>query len=678
MTQKTKKLSRTGTKRRFRTAVNLEGTLKDHILTPVRGPNGVYIALREAINNSLDAKATKVRIKFGTYEKMPAIFITDNGIGMNRSGITSAMSYAFSSRNRDDVTTIGANGTGMKSLLGLNYNIEKTKITAYTIHKGDEPTKMEITFEYIVNLAKKKVSGDDYIETISMPRNWSEDMERATGTTVIITGFDGRKVKTPEQIINQLGEHLTPKACKFVEVKSGNLWYPVTPEAFKGEPFEIALESDHLGDVVFDLYYGTFGDGPKVCGPINEILPLTKLYLNMGKEQKGKVSKIWKTVSGHIYIPTANKYRMHEGGFSEEFYTSEACNELITMLKEVSEELEKLSNTVRDQRLRKKRDILIEKIVKAGSAINPITTDFIPTDSGNRPGGKLPWQSDQDYYILPKGLRMYPEETATITLRSQGKKEIDFSKTTWHADDKMISILYSRGNGAKVKALKVGSTQIVARGSFGTHTIQVIISHAPNVPFISGPNYVKPGDDYTYELKRHERDNVFWELQERMAGVTLRTDPSSKKIASIEVAKFCSDCTATLLVRNKSTRVVIAQKRVHISENGAMGPVSMIHIGKRDYILKKDFFFPDTIAQVDYAFNDSVIPEIIVNTIHPRIKDLSAYYAADPILVAIGGAAIIDQVSDGTVKREDAAQMIEEFVSAIKEQIREDLEKEKK
>jgi hypothetical protein len=672
------KTSKPGTKRRFRTGVNLEGTLRDHILTPVRGQNGAYIALREAINNSLDAKSTKVRIKFGTYENQPAIIIMDDGVGMNHAGITSAMSYAFSSRMREDLTTIGANGTGLKSLLGLG-SLEKTKITAITVHGKNDPVKMEITFKYVVALAQKKVNGDDHIAAIPLPKDWASDIEgRTTGTTIILTGFDGRKIKSPDQVISQFGDFLTPKACRFVEVQNGKLWFQVEPETFKGEPYEIALQNDNLGEVIFDLYYGSYGDGPKVCGPVNEIIPLTRLYQNMDRAQKGKVSKIWKTVSGHIYIQTANKYRMHEGSFSEEFYSSNACNELIDMLKEVSEELEDLSRDARNKQLLKKRDVLIDKIIKASNSISPVDMQISPADAGNRAAGVKPSTREEDVYIVPKGLRLYPEEKVPIVLRNQGKNEISFAKATWHVDGKIIALEKSLAGTATVKALKQGSTEIVVRGDFGKHTIQILVSHAPSAPFVSGPNYIKPGNDYTYELKRHEKDNVVWEIQQHDKSVTIKESPASKKEVIVHVPGHCPDGAFILTVRNRSTKAVVAEKRINIAENGSLEFTPIIHIGKKDYILKKEFYFPETIAQVDYAFNDSAIPEIVVNTLHPRIKDLGAYYAADPILVSIANAAMIDQVSEGIVKREDAARLAEEFVSSVKDKIKEDLERDKK
>ncbi len=646
--------------------------IRDYILQPVRGTNGFYVAVREAVNNSLDAEATKVLLKYGEYNGEPALFILDNGSGMTHEGITSAMSYGHSSRKREDTKTIGTNGTGMKSLLGLNYSkLEKTLITAFTVSEPGECTKMEITFNYILKLAEKKAKGDDYIETVDLPSDWERDMKRTTGSTVIITGFDGRKIKTTQQIVDQFGEFLTPKACEFVEILHEGKWHKIPPATLKGEHYNIELESPSLGKVIFDLYYGTRGEGPKVCGPINSILSITALWDNMSKSQRSQFpTYVWKNISGYIYIPTANVYRQHEGGFSESFYTSNTCLEFIDMLKQVGEELEKLSGNIRGYELKKRRDVLLEKIVRISNSIDPVKAEYAPTDAGNKES-RPSIKKDQDVYILPKGLRMYPAETIAVMLNNVGKGKVDFSRAQWKSNSNIISVTDIVAGTARLTAYKEGSAKVTITGTFGEHVINVFVSPAPSHPYISGPNYIKPGNGYSYELKRHQRDNVYWGIRKEdlVHGISI-TETKNKKEITLNVPFTCPDRhVCMILVKNQTTDALIAQKNVTIADNGSIGPVMMMHIGKKDYVIQEDTHLSDAIAQVDYAFNDFDLPVIVVNNLHPRIRDQKPYYAADPILISIATAAMLDQVAEELITPEAAPKVIEDFAAVIKKQI---------
>lgn len=79
--------------------------------------------------------------------------------------------------------------------------------------------------------------------------------------------------------------------------------------------------------------------------------------------------------------------------------------------------------------------------------------------------------------------------------------------------------------------------------------------------------------------------------------------------------------------------------------------------------------FKDTVAQVDYLFRESGIPEIMVNPIHQRIKDLGYMQSMDHILVAIANAAVMDQVSEGIIRVAEAQGIVENFIWVMKENL---------
>ena len=66
------------------------------------------------------------------------------------------------------------------------------------------------------------------------------------------------------------------------------------------------------------------------------------------------------------------------------------------------------------------------------------------------------------------------------------------------------------------------------------------------------------------------------------------------------------------------------------------------------------------------------------NAIHPRIKNVSNYYAIDHILAAIGWSAVTDQVYRKEIDPSEAAAIVEEYISIIKGKVYEKKEEPEK
>lgn len=650
---------------------NHKETLTTSLTTPVKGKDGLYVAVREAVNNAFDAKATEIKIYFATGNE-PILGIDDNGVGFDQKGTDSAMSYAFSARQREDITTIGANGTGLKSFIGLG-SVENNLLTLYSVSRElPNCTKMEIDFEYLLALAEKKPLKREYVREIKIPKNWLDHMKRTTGTTVHYTGFDGRKMKSMTQMINEFGSYITPKALPFIRVRDDNGgWQHLAEPIFDGKKYEFSFETKGLGNVIFEVYYGGSGDGPKICGAINEILPFIELYNKMSKEQKKQVSKIWKSTSGHIYLQNANIFRTHDGSFSDAFYQSDACTELVELMGVVSEEVEKLANQEREEELLRKKQILINRIIEAGRIISP------PKEISQQQISQLhqydrPFlgigQVDQDIYILPRGLNLFPNEKVSITLNNRGKQVVSFNNATWHIEGSHVELLKQSNEFAEIKAgTKLGRSTVIIEGSFGVHRIEIIVSTNSIKPFISGPSYIRPGNVITYMLQRHQDDRVEWFLLDAPKEVR-RQNTSNLKTFVLEVDQNCPECSIVIGVREQGKEQVLAQKKVNILDSVRNQP-PLISIAGYEYLLVIGTYFPETIAQVDYFYEDEIVPKIVFNPLHSRIKDIGFFYSLDHVLAAIGNAAMIDQVSRGNMKATLAASEVEKFIDKFKEQI---------
>lgn len=633
------------------------------------GPNGVFIAMREAVNNSLDAGATDIRISVSVHEGIPALIIEDNGSGFNKKNIDSVMSYGYSSRKREDLTSIGTNGTGIKTFLALG-SFDRTKITIYSVSKEmPECTKMELTFEYVLSLAKQDAKPGKHVHTVPIPPSWNSKMKRATGATLILTGYDGRKMKNAKQIITEFAQFLTPRAVKLIRIYDGHSLKEIAPAEFNGSSYELSLNTPKLGNVEFEIFYGGSGEGPVICGKINAIMSLTDLYRRLSPDQKRKMSKIWKTVSGHIYIEKANMYREHDNSFLDDFYSSNACGELLEILNVVSEELEKLDEAARDAEAFKKKKDIINNIIEAGKLVSPPIlnqSNSLSMVAGPASGAV---GADVEVYIVPKIIRIYTNKSETVVLTNKGNKTLNFDDAAWVSEDpSMATILEIKGGMATIKAGKnPGTTNVIITGSFGKHVMEVRVSKSMAGPFIIGPSYINPGERKEYELKQHEGP-VVWSLEESNKGISLIADPTGKKKVSIEASLNCRDSSCILVARD-SKKQVLAQKKVNVVENENRARNNrVIRIGEENYLLSVDTYYPEILAQVDTSFTDG-LPSIVINPIHARVKNMGTVASIDAFLVSIAFAAVIHQSSEGKLNLVQAGTTAEKFISDVRQQL---------
>lgn len=76
--------------------------------------------------------------------------------------------------------------------------------------------------------------------------------------------------------------------------------------------------------------------------------------------------------------------------------------------------------------------------------------------------------------------------------------------------------------------------------------------------------------------------------------------------------------------------------------------------------------YKDSIAQVDYFGTEGDdYPTIMFNPTHPRIKNVSNFFAIDDILSSVGYAAMLDQVSRGEMDPGKAHAVVEDFIAVI-------------
>ncbi len=368
-----------GTRKNLGVAFNIEVMLKNYLSLPVAGGNGILIVLREIINNSIDARAKRVRIWFDTYNGKKALFVADDGIGLNESAIKAFMSHGFSNKLRDDIKTIGVNGTGSKHAIGLGERFDKNHITLLSVSKElPRCTEMNVDYDYLVELLEKqdKMPLDNHVKETAIPSNWNKYLkERTTGATFIYTGFTKKEVGDAAFYINQLGNYISPKSAEFVRIMDDNgQWQPIKEAEMQGTRFKWDISMDTLGKVELDFYYGGSKSNLMICGPVNSIMPLSILLSRMTPDQKGSIKKIFYGLSGFIYLEKGNTFRTHEGNFNDNFYRGDACTEFLMVINDVSKELEKMVQQEKERTLIRERTDLIDRIVTVARTINPLNT----------------------------------------------------------------------------------------------------------------------------------------------------------------------------------------------------------------------------------------------------------------------------------------------------------------
>lgn len=666
------------TKQKFKGRFNHDKTLEQQILDPVSGPMGIYLALREAVNNAIDAGATQVIIYYGTHDGLPSITISDNGKGFNHKGVESVMSFAYSSRDRQDVKTIGANGTGTKCLLSLG-NYRETTVIFETVSKELEtPLRMENTYDYLLKLIKSKARADDHIQEISKPKGWTKYLpDRTTGTDVTIVNIDRRKIRE-KNLADNLAEVLTPRAAKYVSVQTAAGLVQVEPRVMEGKKYEFTFNQPSLGEVHLELYYGKRGDGPSICGPVNEIQHFSQIAQRLSGAQKAKIGHIWKTVSGYIYLERGNVYRVHNNTFGPTFFESEALQEFLALLEAVGPEIAELNQKERDQVTLSKREHMLDHIISANHLLCPAAMQAAPSGAGVPK--KYSEEVDVPVKLVPERLMLRTKKQTVVRLYNQGTDVVDLVGIKWTVADGLVTIVRQEQGAATIATgTDVGTTTLTATGTFGSHEVIVVVHEGSTAPYIKGPPAIRPGGVELYHVYNYH-EKVAWRLaQGPSAGieVTIQDDNDTKEV-SVSVEEQVAEQVIVLVAHkpHKPNEIVAQRKLVITKATGHKNTV--IRINNVDYNLEKGFHYPNALAQIDYLWNGAeTLPTIVFNPLHERVKRLGNIDALPHYLAAIAQAALVYQVENGTIKASEVVPIAEDFIATMGSEIEKALSEKK-
>ena len=188
---------------------------KGYIRASIQGRNGhtTQTSIMELVQNSVDARATEIRINYDTTNNR--IFIIDNGLGMNYSTLQK-MAVLYKHEDRKE-NTHGKFGIGAKDAwfqIGGNWNIlSKTK-------NNNNIVSLEWNVDGLIKWADNKTEYDNFIDS---SKNATEDMKKLydeykinseSGTLIMC--------KLPEEYIDNDFKKTLTKLVKDIQIKHQN------------------------------------------------------------------------------------------------------------------------------------------------------------------------------------------------------------------------------------------------------------------------------------------------------------------------------------------------------------------------------------------------------------------------------------------------------------------------
>lgn len=593
---------------------NVQKTIIYSLQQPVKGGNGTGIGLREIVVNGLDAGASQIAIWLGTHQKEKALFIADDGRGMGQDDLQSVINYGYSSKLKSQ-KMIGVHGTGSKLLLGIGTEkgIWNNRLT-YISRSSDYPHGVMATtnLEHLIKGAQKGAKAE--IKVLKrQPNNWQFGFTtRDYGTTVIFTGFDGRKVWSAQQIIKELGNgsYITPAAASKVKVldTSGKkaIWRTLRPNPLGEEYYQIGFQTKSLGTVTYGIYLdGSSWEDLLVCGLHNVMEPLQGIYRKLSPTQKKRVPRTATKLSGHIVFERTKHVRDHDSTLNDHFYEV-AIDEFLDTLDLVCEEVEAKRKQIEDQEHQQKHRVYARKLVYLSQQQSgtPQLPDGVDPNQLTTAGKQLTKRSSP-IRIFPSSKRLKVNSTVRLRVQS-GIKGCDDEKTTWTIQNPNLITLH-QDTGACITGTAnniVGSTYLtLSNPGFPEREIRIkMTTYLPGEPVLSihGPHTIYPDTLSTYRLHHHEgvpEANIRWSIaypKKKLRGISLEKEGAKLTVLT------SPDCeTGTFYLIAKDKRRELARRKVELTESD--NKPLILSVNQQPYLLNVGSTYPVTFfcEQVD-------------------------------------------------------------------------------
>ncbi|MFA7285000.1 MAG: ATP-binding protein [Candidatus Absconditabacterales bacterium] len=582
-------------------------------MTPVAANNGWAKASKELVVNSTDAGAQRILMLF---RRDGSVIFADDGKGMDARARDSVLSYGFSSKERLDLKTAGANGTGLKNCLGLG-DINKTRIEIQTSTDGITFYRLDINFDYVVELAEKTANPSQYQKQIPKPKDWCSYLNRTSGTNIILHNCE--RIPNPSNVIKELAEYLVPPVARMVEVFDGVTLSGLNRVMYDGKPYSCEIPMGKFGTLTAELFIGVSKQSRiQVCGPSNAIMTLGRFWEGYGTKLPAELAPL-SSCSGWIYLSAANQWRMHDGTFDLGFFKSNAASLFVEGMIQIADEVKVTLRQLNEDRNTAEWSEMLMEFVSANNLefTNPVpgkaTGVFRPAPSTHA--------KELEVVIVPNQFHLQPNQTASFTFTNEGTKKLDPER--WVVDD--------AASLAKVKGTKLGNEMTLKSGSnLGTsyltlthpelhgsrsYQIKVVVGFRPD-PFIEGPTKIQSGREIIYRLRYFDNDTkVVWSLKEKDSDVVIRG--SGKRIANL-LSKIANRMRrVTLVVHDQVHGRKIADKEIEVFPPVQNGSMSITVHKQRFELQPTTILIGGALAHIGHDWGDT--PTIALNFNAPSL-----------------------------------------------------------
>ncbi len=641
--------------------LNLSGIGVNHrqnmafmLQTPVAGQNGWAVALRELIINSVDAGATDIRII-----QLPdgRLLIADNGKGMNDKAINSALSFGFSSKSRNDLTTAGTNGTGQNISLGLG-EITNTKIEVITTTDGVNFTQFEKDYEYLCLLAEQKIDPETRKKKVIKPADWTRYFARTQGTNVLLTNC--KRIPALSVVIREFSAFLVPAVAEMIEIWDGTR-RKLVPDIHDGKSFVAEESLGKFGSVNFELFIGAVKRSKiQICGPTNMVMTLPILLERYAN--KSADLGVLSSCSGWIYLSDMNRWRLHDGSFSQEFFDGGAAVLFMEALLRVAAKIKLHLQQMQQEKMSEEFSAMLMEFVSANNL------EFTNPTAG-KGGGVLKLgggtSKELEVQIVPNVFYLEPNQTSTLVFENQGTLKLD--PTRWQIDD--------ASSPGKVRGKRLGnvlelqSTSSMGKGTLilthpdldarRSYEIKVVVGPKPEV-FIEGPGKIQSGTEIVYKLRHFENDTkISWSIKERDSDVTVRS--SGKRVGVLLSKVVQRRKTLTLVVHDTSFGRKLAERDIEVFPPVQTGEMRIMIHNQQFQLQPTPMLFNGPLAHQGSEYGP--IPVIALNfnaqslVLMPNKKQ--------QLLNSVATAGISWLVQNGKLNATDMALVLEEFLGRM-------------
>jgi len=300
------------TDKRFEIEMGIDITevMRTYIRNVASGNDAIYQAIRQALENVVDAGGTYLKILLD--EKTKTITFIDNGCGMGKKERTGF--HSLHKGSKDGINTIGRNNSGRVAFLAL---AESVTVVSRTMENGkltlfEFPFSLDVFSKIFEAAALKKT-----IDIAPIKAHALEKHIEKTGTVIVLEGVNWDKVHGIQYLRRNLPNYFSRKYAKMILLNGS----PLPEKQQVGEPLIYSVEHPILGTIDVDLFLvsemdkSAERDHEVRLGANNPIFKTWQVFLQkyVTPEQIRfvPVKLLNEQLGGTILIKGLNKFREH-------------------------------------------------------------------------------------------------------------------------------------------------------------------------------------------------------------------------------------------------------------------------------------------------------------------------------------------------------------------------------